>query len=112
MKGIDGRAQILANSMFFRIESDTFANTLQTTFTPDMEHHLEADNIRVLFDNALLLVVSVERPVSLRVEIRRVMVPIGLGRCQTTHLIITIFLIIIISLNSSADYYLLLTKNT
>ena len=92
MKRVDRCAQVLADSEFFRIESDTFSNALKAAFASDMEHHFEADNIRVLFDDASLLVIFVQCPISARVEIRRVVVPISLGCCQTTHNNIAILL--------------------
>ena len=92
MKRVDRCAQVLADSEFFRIKSDAFSNALQAAFTSDMEHHFEADNIRVLFDDASLLVIFIKCSVSARVEIRRVVVPISLGCCQATHNTIAILL--------------------
>ena len=85
VKRVDRSAQILADLIFFRIESNTFSNALEAAFAPDVEHHFKAHDIRVLFHRTPLLIVSIEGPVPSRIKICRIVVPIGLGRCQTTH---------------------------
>ena len=45
VKRVDIGAQVLADFVFFRIESNTFTNALETAFTPDMKHHFKADDI-------------------------------------------------------------------
>ena len=52
-------AQILTNFVFLRIESYSFADTLETAFTPDVEHHLEAHHVTVLLNYSLSLVISI-----------------------------------------------------
>ena len=76
MKGIDRCAQILANTVFLSIEPDTFTNAFETTLTPYMEHHLEANDVRILFDNAFVLVEAIECFITLGIEIRGIKVPI------------------------------------
>ena len=81
MKGVNRCAKILAYAVFLGVESHAFSNALKTTLTANMEHHLEAYDVRILLNDTFLLIEAIEGFVSLWIEISRVEVPIS-SRCS------------------------------
>ena len=81
MEGINWCTQILAYTVLLSIEPDAFTNAFETALAAYMEHHLEANDVRILLYDAFILVEAIKCFITLGIKISRIKVPICPRSC-------------------------------